>query len=413
VSQLGKVAGHAFISYVREDSRRADQLQRILEAAGIPVWRDTADLWPGQDWRANIRRAITNDALVFLACFSQLSLSRSRSYQNEELLLAIEQLRLRPPDDPWLIPVRFDESDIPDRDLGGGRTLASIQRADLFGDKFGEGAARLVAAVLRILGRDSGTTAIMGEPARSRRVTDPDMLRSSRALFQGQVIDRYTKAIEQLGSEMLDVRIGGIYALERVAQVSAKDHPAVMETLAAFIREHSHDQWPPPGDVGREQERRTRSDVQAALTVLGRRDTKRDTRSVDLTGADLTGAHLRSAQLTGMDLTGTDLRDADLRHADLTGTSLVNADLRYADLRYAKLAGAFFLRRDPPQENRLFFRDWDPVIRRLQGAQLDGASWPEHAGIPVGWKLDTSGGRLEWRADDPRRPRFPFQDDDR
>jgi len=80
VSQLGKVAGHAFISYVREDSRRADQLQRILEAAGIPVWRDTADLWPGQDWRANIRRAITNDALVFLACFSQLSLSRSRSY---------------------------------------------------------------------------------------------------------------------------------------------------------------------------------------------------------------------------------------------------------------------------------------------------------------------------------------------
>lgn len=171
MSEPSNVAGHAFISYVREDSRRVDQLQRILEAAGIPVWRDTADLWPGQDWRANIRRAITNDALVFLACFSQLSLSRARSYQNEELLLAIEQLRLRPPDDPWLIPVRFDESDIPDRDLGGGRTLASIQHADLFGDTFGEGAARLVAAVLRILVRDSGATAIVGEPARSRRVT--------------------------------------------------------------------------------------------------------------------------------------------------------------------------------------------------------------------------------------------------
>jgi len=46
---------------------------------------------------------------------------------------------------------------------------------------------------------------------------------------QGQVTDRYTKAIEQLGSDKLDVRIGGIYALERVARDSARDHPTIME----------------------------------------------------------------------------------------------------------------------------------------------------------------------------------------
>jgi hypothetical protein len=57
---------------------------------------------------------------------------------------------------------------------------------------------------------------------------------------QGQVTERYTKAIEQLGSDKLDVRIGGIYALERVARDSARDHPTVMEVLTAFIREHSH-----------------------------------------------------------------------------------------------------------------------------------------------------------------------------
>ena len=50
--------------------------------------------------------------------------------------------------------------------------------------------------------------------------------------------DRYTKAIEQLGSDKLDVRIGGIYALERIARDSARDHPAVMEVLTTFIREH-------------------------------------------------------------------------------------------------------------------------------------------------------------------------------
>jgi hypothetical protein len=103
-----------------------------------------------------IRREITDNALVFIACFSQASLARARSYQNEELVLAIEQLRLRPPDNRWLIPVRFDECEIPDRDIGGGRTLTSIQCADLFGEHSDEGTARLVASVLQILRTGQG-----------------------------------------------------------------------------------------------------------------------------------------------------------------------------------------------------------------------------------------------------------------
>jgi hypothetical protein len=146
------LAGHAFISYVREDSDRVDQLEQSFVAAGIPVWRDTSDLWPGEDWRAKIRRAITDNTLVFIACFSRTSLAREKSYQNEELNLAIDQLRLRRPNDPWLIPVRFDDCEIPDVDIGAGRTLASIQRADLFGDRSAGDAERLVSAILRILG---------------------------------------------------------------------------------------------------------------------------------------------------------------------------------------------------------------------------------------------------------------------
>ena len=98
--------------------------------AGIRVWRDTAELWPGEDWRAKIRHEIASNALVFVACFSRQSLAREASYQNEELALAIEQLRLRRPDRPWLIPVRFDDSEIPNWDIGGGRTLTTIQHAD-------------------------------------------------------------------------------------------------------------------------------------------------------------------------------------------------------------------------------------------------------------------------------------------
>jgi len=70
------------------------------------------------------------------------------------------------------------------------------------------------------------------------------------------VTDRYTKAIEQLGSDKRDVRIGGIYALERVARDSPRDHPTVIEVLAAFIREHSREQWPEPmADTLRRQPR--------------------------------------------------------------------------------------------------------------------------------------------------------------
>lgn len=148
--------GHVFISYVREDSIEVDRLQRLLKRAGVPVWRDTADLWPGENWRVKIRQAIRDNALVFLACFSRHSFARQKSYQNEELTLAIDQMRRRPPSEPWLIPVRFDQCDIPDWDIGGGRSLTDIQRVDLFGDGFDDAVARLNAAVLQILRRHTG-----------------------------------------------------------------------------------------------------------------------------------------------------------------------------------------------------------------------------------------------------------------
>ncbi len=143
---------HVFISYVHEDSRQIDELQAYLESAGIRVWRDVSDLWPGQDWRARIRLAITDNAIAFIACFSPASLAREVSYQNEELTLAIDELRLRDPSRSWLLPVRLAECEIPDREIGSGRTLNSLQRIDLFGDQASQNRRRLLQAVERILG---------------------------------------------------------------------------------------------------------------------------------------------------------------------------------------------------------------------------------------------------------------------
>jgi hypothetical protein len=115
---------------------------------------------------------------------------------------------------------------------------------------------------------------------------------------QGQVTDRYTKAIEQLGSDKLDIRIGAIYALERITRDSPRDHPTVMEVLAAFVREHSREQWPRPEPDAGLPEHKTRPDVQAAITVIGRRDSTHDRGRINLAGANLAGADLTDANLS-------------------------------------------------------------------------------------------------------------------
>jgi hypothetical protein len=155
--------GHVFISYVREDDEKVTRLEKLLRDAGISVWRDTTDLWPGMDWRGEIRRAITDDALVFLACFSEASVNKVRSGQNEEFTLAVDELRKRRPDQPWLIPVRFDDVEIPDQEIGGGRTLRSYQWIDLIGNDWDQ-AGRLVASVVRILEPSAPTPTVPAAP---------------------------------------------------------------------------------------------------------------------------------------------------------------------------------------------------------------------------------------------------------
>jgi hypothetical protein len=165
VSGLAKYRGHAFLSYCQDDAVHADRLQRALTAAGIPVWRDTAAVWPGDDKRLIIRSAIADRALAFLACFSRLSQTRTIGSHNEELGMALEQLRLRMPGQPWLIPVRFGDCAVPDIDIGFGRTLSSLATADLFGSAEAESMAKLVVSVRRILGPVSGIAATPPVPS--------------------------------------------------------------------------------------------------------------------------------------------------------------------------------------------------------------------------------------------------------
>ena len=156
---------------------------------------------------------------------------------------------------------------------------------------------------------------------------------------EGQVTERFTRAIDQLGQEgerKMAIRLGGIYALERIAKDSEKDHGPVMEVLTAYVRENAPAQERDPAE---ERTRLPTADIQAILTVIGRRETTGNNRRhdpLDLTSTQLDGADLHGANLVGIRLDFANLVEADLREADLCKTDLTRADLDHADLRGAK-----------------------------------------------------------------------------
>jgi hypothetical protein len=196
---------------------------------------------------------------------------------------------------------------------------------------------------------------------------------------EGQVTERFTKAIEHLGSEELDVRLGGIFALERIARDSSADRDAVAQVLISYIRGHSSWQGSPKMLRGK----RTcpavtgeaaldalptmyarKADVQAAMTVLSRRPSPHEEESdLVLVEADLRQSTFRDAYLFDADLKGTnlqsiDLDDAFLDRADFGGdprfycathmewASLRDASIREATLNHAYLQGADLLGTD-------------------------------------------------------------------
>jgi TIR domain len=151
----GRTDGHVFLSYVREDSALVDELETELLAAGIPVWRDINDLWPGDLWRRRLREAIEADALAYVPCFSSRLARRKRSTMYAELAWAVDEIRSRSPHSPWIIPVLFDDCTLPEYDLGGGLTLADLQWVDLRGERRAGQLERLITVLRRMLGHSS------------------------------------------------------------------------------------------------------------------------------------------------------------------------------------------------------------------------------------------------------------------
>jgi uncharacterized protein YjbI with pentapeptide repeats len=221
-----------------------------------------------------------------------------------------------------------------------------------------------------------------------------------------QLSEWFMRAIDQLGHPALDVRLGGIYSLERLAQESPEDHGPIIEILAAFVREHAPAPARPGAQAGGgdghargEHRARPATDVQAAVTILGRRTIAHDTEApiglphTALAGAMLTGARLEGALLSGANLEGADLFKANLKAADLEAANLRGAGLLLANLNDTVLWGANL------EGARLYGAALEGAALKganLRGAGLTGANLKDaglHSAVLAG--ADLTGANLE------------------
>ena len=213
---------------------------------------------------------------------------------------------------------------------------------------------------------------------------------------QGQITDRINKAIEGLGSEKtvrkiieipryqkensewkrdkedrlvpalrpdgiplidreiyehtlpnLEVRIGAIYALERIAQDSSRDHIQIMEILCAYIRENAPVATLEPTEIPFDRPV-PRIDIQTAVTVIGRRsliqieqEWKQEFR-LDLRKTDLSGVSFINGNFSAALFIGSRIEAAFFRKTKLVGTHFDSALLNHSDFFNAELKGTVF-----------------------------------------------------------------------
>ena len=195
----------------------------------------------------------------------------------------------------------------------------------------------------------------------------------SETAQRGLLNERYQKGAEMLGSKVLPVRLGGIYALARLAREHPGDyHTQIMSLFCALVRHPVAVEAAEPinggsltvaptfkngeNEAGNDRLLRVREDVLEVLKVFRERngtqiktETKgeyrlnlvnADLNHADLNHAKLNHADLNHAKLAGAKLAGAELIGAKLNHANLTGADLTGADLNHAELNHAKLKGA-------------------------------------------------------------------------
>lgn len=180
-------AQQVFLCHSSTDKSRVRSLYDRLRADGFRPWLDSENLLPGQEWEHEIRRAISSSDVV-VVCLSTNSVHKT-GFVQKEIRVALDAADKRPEGAIYVIPVRLEPCEIPDR-------LKHLHSVDLF-DEAGYG--KLCAAVqkapststpgaapglpLEKVYREAAATLARDEPSVNRPtldVADPRVRRASR-----------------------------------------------------------------------------------------------------------------------------------------------------------------------------------------------------------------------------------------
>src|SRR5258708_8661048 len=103
-----------FLSYSSGDLERTRGLHQSLGAEGfIHSWIDKEAILPGQDWHEEIIRALRSTDVV-LVCLSMRAISKE-GFVQKEIRYALDAADEKPECTIFLIPLKFDECDVPTR----------------------------------------------------------------------------------------------------------------------------------------------------------------------------------------------------------------------------------------------------------------------------------------------------------
>ncbi|WP_370280993.1 pentapeptide repeat-containing protein [Pontibacterium sp.] len=210
--------------------------------------------------------------------------------------------------------------------------------------------------------------------------------RQAATAEDSHVAETYTKAIEQLGAAndagipKLELRLGALYALEKIAKNNHSYHSQIMEVLCAYVRLHARVEGENKSDtsVPNTAHFSPREDIQTAVTILCRRNLEfdQDNFRPDLSAVDLQGIDLSNQRLENYNFARSNLRKAWIKGASLIScnfdlSTLDNANLSKCDISKCSFNGTFL--RDVFLEKSTFL-DCELKHATLTGAILSSGA---------------------------------------
>lgn len=124
-----------FLCHASNDKPSVRALYQWLHADNFDPWFDEESLLPGHEWEYEIEKAVRRSDVI-VVCLSQRSINK-RGYVQKEIKLALDEADKQPEGTIFIIPVKLEECDVPQR-------LSHLQWVNLFEER---GYQRLMRAL--------------------------------------------------------------------------------------------------------------------------------------------------------------------------------------------------------------------------------------------------------------------------